>query len=174
MNESKIKRVLQSYLHIVIAIFLGLIAILEGIRLRHELPYESFISGPGGYVFIVGIALLLFSLMSIINLQRKSLKEKSKNDKCQSGQESMQGNLAAGKPQNLFPTCLSFLLCIIYVALIKPLGFTLASIFYLASSLLLLRNSKKITILTCIVMIPILYLGFPAIGISVPKGILGF
>lgn len=170
MNESKIKRVLQSYLHIVIAIFLGLIAILEGIRLRHELPYESFISGPGGYVFIVGIALLLFSLMSIINLQGKSLKEKSKNDKCQSGKNPcrviwLQVSL---KP---FSDMLEFFALHYLCSSHQTFGIYISiHFFYLASSLLLLRNSKKITILTCIVMIPILYLGFPAIGISVPKG----
>ncbi len=168
MDAGKSIKLVRSYSHIFITTLLGVIALAEGYRLGMAFENESFIAGPGGYIFIIGAALTLFSSVMVVKavISRKTPVEGTSEiaKKAQTPEQT----------RRLKQMRLSFVLCVLYVVLIKPLGFAIASIVYLASSLALLRNSLKTTLITCAVMIPVLYFGLPAIGISVPKGIFGF
>ena len=182
MNKN-ISNWLGKYSHLLLAGVFGIIAIAEAIRVGVKYTSESFIAGPGGYMMVVGAGMVCFSLMGAIaglwgwlrrdyhRLIRKSdLVPASLPDVQLESEES--GKLPINSSR-LWKTCLSFLLCIVYVILIKPLGFTIASLLYLAINLWLLQNPVRRILVTCIVMFPILSFCLPLVGISVPKGIFG-
>jgi low temperature requirement protein LtrA len=176
MGNMKAGTFLRKYSHLVLTATLGVIAIAEGIRIGTQFTAETFIAGPGGYMTVVGIALFSFALVGALS----TLGENNRHKRTQNelGALDIDTNTPPTKTAEAIAHSrilrLSFLLCVGYVLLIKPLGFTIASLLYLGASLWLLKNPLRRTLLTCIIMFPILFFGLPAIGISVPRGPFGF
>ncbi len=174
---------LGKYSHLLLAGVFGSIAIVEAIRVGVKYTSESFIAGPGGYMMVVGVGMVGFSLIGAIAglcgwLRRDYRRRRSNSDMVPVSSQADKAEPDAGgklpkDSSRLWKTCLSFLLCVGYVLLIKPLGFTIASLLYLAVNLWLLQNPVRRILFTCVVMFPILSFGLPIVGISVPKGIFG-
>ena len=69
---------------------------------------------------------------------------------------------------------ISFLLLVVYVLLLKYLGFAVSSVLYLGANLWILKNPPLRTIITVAVILLALLFGAPQLGISLPRGMLGF
>ena len=147
----------------------------EGVRVGLKDTGPGYFSGPGGYLTIIGSALILFGLIEVI---KQVVKAEKREDPVVSEDigEPWFSNITF-RPSKITPTNkmrYSFILCIVYVLLIRPLGFTIASLVYLGANFWLLENKVRTIILTIVVMFFILRYGLPAMGLSVPKGIFGF
>lgn len=166
MVDNKVRGI-GRYSHIVLSGVFGIVAIAEALRLGKRYDSEAFITGPGGYMMVVGISLITFALIGVavgFIRQRRHANvalPSRKHDQPQADRS------------RLLKVVWSFLFCLLYVVLIQWLGFALASILYLAGNLWLLNNPVRRIVLTCLVMLPILIFGLPLIGLSVPKGIFG-
>lgn len=171
--------------HLPLAGILGVVGAAEGIRLGIASPGEDFITGPGGYMTVVGSGLLLFAVLgaiaSVLRRARGGGTDTSRGGSVPTPLSDAETGRshdvkAAGVGGLSRPTLvrLSFAFCVVYVLLIRPLGFTLASLLYLAAGLVLLGNPVRRIVVTCLAMLPILYFGLPLAGISVPRGIFGF
>lgn len=160
----------QSY--VVLVIVLGSLGVYEGVRVGIKDTGPGYFSGPGGYLTIIGSSLVLFGLIDILT----QVLRKEKNEKVEESvtvSESWTSNIT-WKPSEITPTNkmrYSYILCIVYVLLINPLGFTIASLVFLATNFWLLENKYRTIITTIVVMFFILRYGLPAMGLSVPKGI---
>lgn len=148
-------------------------ALVESLRIRRSYHAAEFLAGPGGYVMILGVVLLFFALAELAAQIRRSVRGGgaggTATEAAAGGQDP--SDRAAGGRRKMQ---LTFALCVVYVLLVGPLGFTLASLLYLTVNLLLLGNSPKVTAATVGVILVILRFGAPAIGLYLPKGLLGF
>ena len=52
--------------YVVIVLMIGTLGIVEGLRVDSNVQSASFLSGPGGYLTIIGIFLLLFGFIDIM------------------------------------------------------------------------------------------------------------
>ena len=52
--------------YVLLVCTLGVVGIIEGLRVDAKVQSASFLSGPGGYLTIIGISLLLFGIIDII------------------------------------------------------------------------------------------------------------
>jgi hypothetical protein len=174
--------VVQRYVYPVLLTACGSLAFFESLRLKSDFDSGDFLSGPGGYLMIVGIVLLCFAAFETLRLARKrrqgdggvrvapateEVGRAASEDEEKS--EKTVGHIEADRRRMR----LSFMFCAFFVLLIEPMGFTLASLVYLAANLLLLGNGKLVTFVTLCVVFMLLHFGAPAIGLSLPKGLLG-
>lgn len=174
---------LAKFSHVLLSGALGAVAIAEAIRLGNYDKSDSFIIGPGGYMMAVGISLVCFSCIGGIggliawSRSRPSPSISSvPKDPISPQPARAQSERGGGEQKDysrMVKPIVSFLLCLGYILLIKPMGFTFATLLFLAAGLWLLENPFRRIALTCIVMFPILAFGLPLIGLSMPKGILG-
>ena len=174
---------LAKFSHVLLSGALGAVAIAEAIRLGNYDQSDSFIIGPGGYMMAVGISLVCFSCIggigSLIARSRSRPSRsvpsvpKDPNSSPTTQTQSERRELAQRGFSRMVKPIVSFLLCVGYILLIKPMGFTFATLLFLAAGLWLLENPFRRIVFTCIVMFPILAFGLPLIGLSMPKGILG-
>ena len=171
--ERNISRGLGKYSHVLLSATFGIVAIAEAVRLGLKFEGEDFISGPGGYMMVVGAFLILFALIGtaavLVGLRRSG--EPGRTVKIDTG--SAASSEAPADAARIRKSIFSFVFCVLYVLLIQFLGFTIASLFYLAGNLWLLQNPLRRIVLTCVFMFPILAFGLPLIGMSVPKGVFG-
>jgi hypothetical protein len=166
--------------YVLLVCTLGVVGIIEGLRVDAKVQSASFLSGPGGYLTIIGISLLLFGIIDIIRQlilrhTSKRVPDVARMDNTQ-GADRTRIHLTLDR-SSMGPTMkmqLSYVLCVVYVLLIRPLGFTVATILYLVANLWVLSNKTKTIVFTAIVMFFILRFGLPAMGLSVPKGIFGW
>lgn len=168
--------------YVVLISLLGILGIAEGLRVDATVRSANFLSGPGGYLTIIGISLLLFGIIDIIRQlimrQREHLSQRSQMDHDEATRIATfdwKGLLTLDRSR-MTPNVkmrLSFILCIFYVLIIQPLGFTIATIIYLVANFWLLSNKTKTILFTVVVMFIILRFGLPAMGLSVPKGLFG-
>lgn len=166
MEDNKVRGI-GAYSHVLLSAAFGLIAMAESLRLGILHKDETFITGPGGYMMVVGVFLIIFSIIGTVAV-------------CLGRRRYTNGILSSVKPDQspvdkdrFRKVVLSFLFCVLYVLLIQFLGFAIASLLYLAVNLWLLQNPVRRIVFTCLVMLPILVFGLPLIGLSVPKGIFG-
>ncbi len=174
---------LANFSHVLLSGALGAVAIAEAIRLGFYDQSDSFIVGPGGYMMVVGVGLVCFSCIGgvggLIARSRSrpspSISSVAKDPKSPQPARAQSGRGGGGEKDysRAVKPIASFLLCIGFILLIKPIGFTFATLLYLAASLWLLENPFRRIVLTCVAMFPILAFGLPLIGLSMPKGILG-
>ena len=174
---------LTTFSHVLLSGVFGAIAIAEAIRLGNYDQSDSFVTGPGGYMLIVGVGLVCFSCIGGIGglIARSRSRASHSIPSVPRGPISpqpaqAQSGQGEGRPRDystMVKPAASFLLCVGFILLIKPMGFTFATLLYLAASLWLLENPFRRIALTCVVMFPILAFGLPLIGLSMPKGILG-
>jgi len=153
----------------------GALALYESLRIRRSYQTGEFLAGPGGYVMVIGVALLLFALGELAVQIRQGVRRRGSESPAPGvraaadpGTEDLGRRGARRKMQ------LTFLLCALYVLLMKPLGFTLASVASLVANLLLLGNRVAVTAATAAVVFVVLRFGVPAIGLYLPRGWLGF
>lgn len=174
METREAGRFLRKYSHLLLIAVLGILAMVEGIRIGTQFAAETFIAGPGGYMTVIGVALCCFALIGTLGARFEHNRRKRTQDELAALDASTTPAKTPETSGHTRTLRLSFLLCVGYVLLIKPLGFTIASLLYLAASLWLLKNPLRRILLTCLFMFPILFFGLPAIGISVPRGLFGF
>ena len=170
------------YAYLVLVAACGVLAVVESQRLRRDFESSSFLTGPGGYLMIVGIVLLFFAALEGLSLAAKGRRAVVAQTIVPATEEAVAAapddekrdvEPAGRGLSNKWRMRLSFVCCVIFVLLIEPLGFTLASLAFLAVNLLLLGNGKVSILVTLGVVFLILHFGAPAIGLSLPKGILG-
>ena len=168
--------------YVLLVCILGMIGIMEGLRVDAKISSASFLSGPGGYLTIIGISLLLFGFIDIIRqmiigLSRNKVgKLEGESMAAESQSKTGTGFTFTFDRNKMNPTTkmrLTFTLCVLYVLLIQPLGFTIASLLYLMVNFWLLSNKNKTIAFTIVIMFIILRFGLPAMGLSVPKGLFG-
>lgn len=168
--------------YVLLVCILGIMGILEGLRVDAQISSANFLSGPGGYLTIVGISVLLFGFIDIIRQiigglsQEKIRKPEGESKRAESKSETSTAFVFTLNRSKMTPTMkmrLTYALCVLYVLLIQPLGFTIASLLYLMVNFWLLSNKNKTIALTIIIMFFILRFGLPSMGLSVPKGIFG-
>jgi low temperature requirement protein LtrA len=178
MEKRGTGNLLRRYGHLPLIAAFGVLAVVEGIRIGTQFTAETFIAGPGGYMTVIGVALCCFALIGVLGATAGRTRRKRTQDELAALDTDTDTVTTPEKSAEAIAHSrtlrLSFLLCVVYVLLIKPLGFTIASLLYLAASLWFLKNPLRRTLLTCIIMFPILFFGLPAIGISVPRGPFGF
>ena len=165
--ENNRVRGIGAYSHVLLSATFGIVAIAEAIRLGILHADESFITGPGGYMMVVGISLIIFALIGTFTVSFDRRRSAT------AIVSSVKPDQSPADRARLRKVVLSFLFCVLYVLLIQFLGFAIASLLYLAANLWLLQNPVRRIVFTCFVMFPILIFGLPLIGLSVPKGIFG-
>ncbi len=151
----------------------GAAALVEGLRIGRLRRTAEFLSGPGGYIMILGVVLLLFAAIELAAQLGRTARRSAVGGpppEAGAGREVSQGAAAGGRRRMQ----LTFVMCVVYVLLVRPLGFTLASLLYLTANLLLLGNRPAVMAATVAVVFVILRFGAPAIGLYLPRGLLGF
>lgn len=170
----------------------GGILVSESSRITASYNPKIWITGPSGFMMIIGLLLLFFALLEVIKFTVKLLKlrmgkvetyntntpktiedEKLTADKInnyETAEEEQTGNNRKISRLKMF---ISFGLLIVYTVLVKPLGFSIASTLYIGANLRILNNSWKSTIITSVIILIALLFGAPAMGLSLPRGIFG-
>lgn len=189
----KMKRILESlsgllrkYWYFLLLLAAGSLAIGESIRITNKYEPSHWLSGPSGFVMILGIAfiaLLVFEAIAVAARSKKQAKKQATEETvvCEEPEkQSIEAEVAPSEEQvaqqklhnrNMW---LSFGMLIVYTLLIKILGFALSSAVYLVLNLLLLKNNWKVTIITVAAILLFLLFGAPALSMSFPRGIFGF
>lgn len=171
MKESKCMKIafniLKESLYALFLLASGSLAVWESMRLTKKYPQSNWFAGPSGFMMIIGCVFLLLCLLELLRLLRKSdlIKEIAVKERAQK---------SADEKENSRKMVISFLLLIVYTILIKYLGFSLTSAIYLGVNLWILKNPPLRTIITVVVILVLLLFGAPYMGISLPRGILGF
>lgn len=172
----------KKYLHLLLLLAAGGTAVLESIRITKKYQPENWLSGPSGFMMILGcllLALLVFELLSRgvkALLRRRGQAARAEEEARPAAEESEPDQTKAQTDDTKYIRNMicSFAMLIGYTLLIKPAGFALASALYLTGNLLLLKNSLKTTLITVGVILLFLLFGAPVLGISFPRGLLGF
>lgn len=178
---------LWKYWYILLLLAAGCLSIRESIRITNKYEPSHWLSGPSGFIMIVGlalIALLLFEVISSTLRARRRAEKKQLEEQpvMAEGIEDVENKEDSARPQektaeeklhnrNMW---LSFGLLIVYTMFIKTIGFALSSALYLVLDLLLLKNGWKTTVITVIAILAFLLYGAPALSMSFPRGIFGF
>lgn len=169
----------KKYLYLLLLLAAGGTAILESNRITRKYQPKHWLSGPSGFIMILGCLLLALLVFELLARGVKALRRRRKQAVPEAARPAVKGSGPA-QPQAQADTkpmrnmICSFAMLIAYTLLIKPLGFALSSVLYLTGNLLLLRNSLKTTLITAGVILLFLLFGAPALGISFPRGLLGF
>ncbi|MFA7109099.1 MAG: tripartite tricarboxylate transporter TctB family protein [Sphaerochaetaceae bacterium] len=154
-----------------ILLVVGLITILESVRLTQKHLPKNWLASSGGFMMIIGAIILLLFLFDLTS----SIK------KCVLGLKKMEVEPEIKKKEakgvedkaNLMKMLYSFALLGVYTIIIRPLGFPIASTIYIGVNLWLLKNPLLRTIITVVVIFIVLTFGAPAFGLSLPRGFLG-
>ena len=174
---------LRRYWYFLLLIAAGSLAIGESIRITKKYHPSNWLTGPSGFIMILGlvlVALLLFEIMmSILRAKRRAKKRASQQVSLQEVQEQEASapaeEASEDKEEKLYTRnmWLSFGLLIVYTLLIKVLGFAISSALYLLVNLLLLKNSWKTTLITVAVILIFLLFVAPMLSMSFPRGLFG-
>lgn len=162
--------ILRQFAFPLFLLVIGGTAVLESMRVTKKYPSDNWLAGPSGFMMIIGVILLLLFVIELVKAIRgfslSSVKEEAAVEK--------QSEKNQEDAINTKKMVLSFLLLVVYVLLLKILGFSLSSVLYLAANLWLLKNPPLRTIITVVVIFLLLMFGAPQLGISLPRGIFGF
>ncbi len=123
---------LAKFSHVLLSGVLGTVAIVEAIRLGNYDQSDSFIIGPGGYMMAVGVGLVCFSCIGGIGgLIARSRSRPSRsapsapkgpNSSPTIQTQSERRELTQRGLSRMAKPIVSFLLCLGYILLIKPMG----------------------------------------------------
>ena len=164
---SQVTAFLKKYWYYLLLTAVGGISIYESCRLTAKYQPQNWLTGPSGFIMILGLALVALLLFEIITQTIRA----SKRAKTQEPHPSSEEEERTPHSRNMW---FSFLLLVIYTLLIKTLGFSITSALYLTANMLLLKNSWKTTLITVAVIFLFLLFGAPLMGMSFPRGLLGF
>ena len=173
---------LRKYWYFLLLIAAGSLAISESIRITNKYHPSNWITGPSGFIMILGlvlVALLLFEILMTVLRAKKRAKKHAAEASVQEtpSVDETAENAADDKDadERLYTRnmWLSFGLLIVYTLLIKVLGFALSSGLYLLVNLLLLKNSWKTTLITVVVILLFLLFAAPMLSMSFPRGVFG-
>lgn len=173
INSEKLLRLLESFGLPVLYAVCGVLALVEAIRIQNKLQVDNFFAGPSGYMTILGVILLLLFIPEIKNGIKKynRLIQKAAQDaekvKTEEEVEEEKTEKANSKRMWVF-----FIMMLLYVAIMKYLGFFISTIIFLVASLYYLGNKWKSILFTTLIIGIFLYF-CPQIGITLPKGIFG-
>lgn len=169
---------LRKYWYFLLLLAAGSLSIGESIRITNKYEPKEWITGPSGFIMILGlllIALLLFEiLMNVLRAKKRAKKQAAecvKEDVVAASDADETDENEKLYTRNMW---LSFGMLIVYTLLIKVLGFALSSALYLTLNLLLLKNSWKSTLITVAVILVFLLFVAPLLSMSFPRGLLGF
>ena len=139
----------------------GLLTLIEAHRLADlpRLQGVSLAEGPVGYMIAIGSLLMGFSIWEIVTGMRQG-----------SVQVPSKTNAGTSLSRKIW---LTILYMILFLVLIPILGFVMASGFFLATTLVLLGCTAKVTIITVLCYCGGLYWMVPLLGLSLPRGIWG-
>ena len=174
---SQVTAFLKKYWYYLLLTAVGGISIYESCRLTAKYQPQNWLTGPSGFIMILGLALVALLLFEIItqtiraSKRAKTQKESVAVSQSQEPHPSSEEEERTPHSRNMW---FSFLLLVIYTLLIKPLGFSITSALYLTANMLLLKNSWKTTLITVAVIFLFLLFGAPLMGMSFPRGLLGF
>lgn len=184
----------KEYTHFILLLIVGSLAVYESIRITSMYSIKDWLSGPSGFVMIIGFLLLFLSFiegLALIRLKRRKMQVlplqasvaatldalpvlSDKDLKYSKVREDIKEQFVQEDSRNTLNLIISYVLLIVYVITLKPLGFTLSTALYMTSSLLLLKNSWTLTAVTVMVLVAWIMFGAPAMGLSLPRGIFGF
>jgi hypothetical protein len=152
-------RRLQGFWCAALLFLTGGLTLREGIRITKRSTESNWLAGPGGYISLIGGLLFCFALWELILAARAT----------EPVSQSSQAKTSFGKKG-----WATLIFLAVYLLLIPWIGFILGSGIFLMGSLRLLgctyRSMILVTLATCLGM----FFLFPALGISVPRGWLGF
>jgi hypothetical protein len=140
----------------------GFITMLEAYRLSKLAEFQSttFAEGPVGYMFAVGLLLIGFCIWEIAVGLRPRAGATHSNAK------------TGGRP--LMRVYLTIAYMVLFLVFTPILGFILASGCFLVACLLLLGCTVIVSVVTALVYCVTLHGMLPYLGLSLPRGILGF
>ena len=152
----------------------GIMALLEARRIQAKLNVKNYFAGPSGYMSIIGVILLLLFIPEIIEGMKKYKKNLQKYTKKQAYSVGSE-ETAASENKRIDTTRMwvVFVMMILYIIIMKPLGFIISSCAFLITSLFYLGN-KWLTVLITVAIVAVFLVFCPSFGITLPKGIFGF
>lgn len=151
----------------------GVIAIFESIRLTEKYVDGDWLSGPSSFMMILGLLILAICFIETVKsvFQIKSDLKKMDEHAAATIEDEEKSDEEKGYIKDMI---ISFAMVLVYIFIIKYIGFALATVIYLAANLMLLKNPVLRVVLTVVVILALLLWGAPAMGISLPRGFLGF
>ena len=153
----------------------GGIAIIESNRLDRKYPQEDWWSGPSSFMKILGFIMLVLCLVeavkAVLGIRKDIRKMREQEAAAESGQKAEKD---AKDKEYTKVMLISFAMVLVYIFIIKYTGFALATVIYLTANLVLLKNPPLRIAITAVVILALLLWGAPAMGISLPRGFLGF
>jgi len=154
-----------------ILLVVGLITVLESMRLTRKHVQTNWLASSGGFMMIIGALILLLFLIDLTSSIKKCVigLKKMETEPDIKAKEAM----GTEDKANLMRMLYSFALLGVYTIIIRPLGFPIASTIYIGVNLWLLKNPLLRTIITVVVIFIVLTFGAPAFGLSLPRGFLG-
>ncbi|HPY45950.1 MAG TPA: tripartite tricarboxylate transporter TctB family protein [Sphaerochaeta sp.] len=150
----------------------GVIAVFESIRLTEKYVDGDWLSGPSSFMMILGLIILAICFIETVKSVfqiRSDLKKL--NDTVATRENEEKSDEEKGYIKDMI---ISFAMVLVYIFIIRYTGFALATVIYLAANLMLLKNPVLRVVLTVVVILALLLWGAPAMGISLPRGFLGF
>ena len=166
-------RLLESFGLPVLYAICGILALLEARRIQIKLKVDNFFAGPSGYMSILGVILLLLFIPEIrdgLKKYRRLLEEDAQKAEITKTDEEISAEEKEKADSKRM--WIVFGMLVVYVAVIKYLGFVISTLVFLVSSLFFLGNKWKSVLFTTLVIGVFLYF-CPQIGITLPKGIFG-
>jgi len=140
----------------------GLLTLMEARRLAGlpKLRDKGLLEGPAGYMTALGLWLIGFALWEVMG----HLRQGSVND----SSPGKEGKTLSGK------IWVTVLYMVFFLALVPFLGFILASGLFLAVDMHLLGCTVRSILITVGIYSGSLYWMVPLLGLSLPRGFLGF
>ena len=140
----------------------GLLTLMEARRLAGLPKFrdKGLLEGPAGYMTALGVLLIGFALWEVIG----RLRQGSVND----SSPGKEGESLSGK------IWITVLYMVLFLALVPFLGFILASGCFLAGAMHLLGCTVRSILITVGIYSGSLYWMVPLLGLSLPRGFLGF
>ena len=162
--------ILKKFAFPLFLLVIGGTAVLESMRITKKYPSDNWLAGPSGFMMIIGVILLLLFVIELVKALKGFSIPASSPEKVEAASDSKNTEDAV----NTKKMVISFLLLVVYVLLLKYLGFAVSSVLYLGANLWILKNPPLRTIITVAVILLALLFGAPQLGIALPRGMLGF
>lgn len=153
----------------------GGIAVIESNRLDKKYPQDNWWSGPSSFMRILGLIMLALCCVEVVKAVLGIRKEIRKMQQCEAEAEPTQkAEKETSTKEYTKVMLISFAMVLVYIFIIRYTGFALATVLYLTANLILLKNPPLRIAITAVVILALLLWGAPAMGISLPRGFLGF
>lgn len=160
---------IKGYAYFVLLLVLGMLTVSESLRITANYTIKDWLSGPSGFMMIVGCAILFLALVEGLSLVKARKAKQPAPPFVTSSDTAL-----PAENRNRLNLVLTYILLIVYALTIKPLGFTISTAIYITLNMLLLKNSWLLTLITVALIIICTMFGAPLMGLSLPRGIFGF